>query len=63
MFNPDRKDHQYAATDNYAARELPFPGRAALGFLTGFVVSDMEWLAGVSFESDVVRISRWALNQ
>jgi hypothetical protein len=51
----------------YAARDLPFPDRATLAFLAGFVVADTECVLGLAVfsveSSDVVRISRCALNQ
>jgi hypothetical protein len=45
----------------YAARDLPFPDRATLAFLTRVVVADAESkcaAAAVSPLSDLVRISR-----
>jgi len=50
------------AKSSYAARDLPFPDLAALAFLTGFVVADIEGAVLLEL-SDVVRISRLALNQ
>jgi hypothetical protein len=48
---------------NYAARDLAFPDRATLAFLTGLIVADTESMCGVAAvslepSSDVVRISR-----
>jgi len=48
---------------NYAARDLPFPDRGTLAFLTGLIVADTESMCGVAAvslepSSDVVRISR-----
>ena len=67
-FNGACPNSPAAAWRNYAARDLPFPDRATLAFLTGLIVADTESMCGgaaVSLEpsSDVVRISRLALNQ
>jgi len=53
---------------HYAARVLPFRGRATFAFLAGFVVADTESLGAVMAEllelsTDVARTSRWALSQ
>ncbi|HMI16339.1 MAG TPA: hypothetical protein VK526_08280, partial [Bradyrhizobium sp.] len=49
---------------NYAARVLPFRGRATFAFLTGFVVADTGSVGAVvaglllKLSNDVVRTSR-----
>jgi hypothetical protein len=48
---------------NYAARVLPFRGRATFAFLAGFVVADTESVGAVvagllELSSDVARTSR-----
>jgi hypothetical protein len=49
---------------NYAARVLPFPDRATLAFLAGFVVADTGSMGAVAAElllelsTDVARTSR-----
>src|SRR5712671_4937603 len=45
-FNGACPNSPAAAWRNYAARDLPFPDRATLAFLTGLIVADTESMCG-----------------